>query len=130
MQDLQKHELNINVECNLRITDFLDVIFDLRTGNYSQYRKVNNELLYIHKQPNRPSSITKQIPAMISKRISNILCEKERFDKASPDYNNALKSSGFNKNIKFTPRPPKRRKRSRNILWFYPSFSFQSEDQH
>ena len=60
---------------------------------------------------------------MISKRISNISCDKECFDKAAPVYNNALKNSGFNENIKFTPRPPKRRKRSRNILWFNPPFS-------
>ena len=119
----KNHGLNITVECNLRITDFLDVTFDLQTGKYYRYRKVNSELLYIHKQSNQPPSITKQIPAMISKRISNISCDKESFDKAAPDYNNALKNSGFNENIKFTPRPPKRRKRCRNILWFNPPFS-------
>ena len=60
---------------------------------------------------------------MISKRISNISCDKGCFDKAAPDYNNALKNSGFNEDIKLTPQPPKRRKRSRNILWFNPPFS-------
>ena len=60
---------------------------------------------------------------MISKIISNISCDKESFDKAAPDYNNALKNSGFNENIKSTPWPPKRTKRSRNILWFNPPFS-------
>ena len=30
----KKHGLNITVECNLRITKFLDVTFDLRTGKY------------------------------------------------------------------------------------------------
>ena len=34
-----------------------------------------------------------------------------------------LKNSNFNKNIKPTPGPPKRRKCSRNILWFNPLFS-------
>ena len=119
----KKHGLNITVECNLQITDFLDVIFDLQTGKYYPNRKVNNELLYIHKQSNHPLSITKQIPAMINKRISNISCDKECFDKAAPVYNNALKNSGFNENIKFTARHPKRRKRSRDILWFNPQFS-------
>ena len=119
----KKHGLNITVECNLRITDFLDVTFDLRTGKYYPYRKVNNKLLYIHKQSNHPPSITKQIPAMISKGISNISCDKECFDKAAPVYNNALKNSSFNENIKFTPQPPKRRKYSRNILWFNLPFS-------
>ena len=52
---------------------------------------------------------------MITKRISNISCDKECFYKAAPDYNNALKNSSFNKNVKFTPRPSQRRKRNRNI---------------
>ena len=54
----KNHGLNITVECNLRITDFLDVTFDLRIGKYYPYRKVNSELLYIHKQSNQLSSIT------------------------------------------------------------------------
>ena len=52
----KKHGLNITIECNLRITDFLDV-----TWKFYPYRKVNKELLYIHKQSNHPPSITKQI---------------------------------------------------------------------
>ena len=77
--------------------------------SYYQCRKVNSELLYIHKQSNHPPYIIKQIPAMINK--------------TAPDYSNARKKNGFNENIKFTPRPRKRRKRSRNILWFNLSFS-------
>ena len=119
----KKHGLNIIVECNVRITDFLDVTFDLRNGKNYPCSKVNKKLLYIHKQSNHPPSIIKQISAIISKKISNILCNKECFDKATPVYNNALKNSGFNENIKFTPHSPKRIKRSRNILRFNPSFS-------
>ena len=44
-----QHGLNVTVECNLRITDFLDITFDLRTKKYCPYRKVKNELIYIHK---------------------------------------------------------------------------------
>ena len=60
---------------------------------------------------------------MITKRISNISCDKECFDKASPDYNNALKSTSFNENIKFPSKPIQGRKRSKIILWFNPPFS-------
>ena len=84
-------------ECNLQITDFLDVTFDLRTDKYYPYRKDNNQLLYINKQSNHPPTIIKQIPSMVSGRISDISCNKEYFDKAAPAYNNALKFSGFNK---------------------------------
>ena len=119
----KQHWLNTTGTCNLRITDFLNVTFDLRTGKYYPYRQVKNELLYTHKQSNHPPSTAKQITTMISKKISKISCDKECFDKAAPDYNIALKNNRFNKNIKFTPRPPQRRKRSRNILWFHPPFS-------
>ena len=108
----KKHGLNITIECNLRITNFLDVGFDLRIRRYYPYTKTNGE--FIHKKSNDPTFITKKIPAIISKRISNISCDKESFDKAAPEYNNALKNSGLNGNIKFTPPPPKRRKRSIN----------------
>ena len=84
-------------ECNLQITDFLDVTFDLRTDKYYPYRKDNNQLLYINKQSNHPPTIIKQIPSMVSRRISDISFNKEYFDKAAPAYNNALKFSGFNK---------------------------------
>ena len=30
----KENRLNITVECNLTITDFLDVIFDLKSGTY------------------------------------------------------------------------------------------------
>ena len=48
----KKLGLNITVKWNLQIANFLDVTFNLRTGKYYPCRKVNNELLYIHKQSN------------------------------------------------------------------------------
>ena len=85
--------LNITVECNLALTDFLDVTFDLKSGTYYPYRKQNNEILYIHKQSNHPPSIIKQIPSMISKRVSDISCDSDHFNKTAPDYNTALKKA-------------------------------------
>ena len=116
--------LSITVECNLQITDFLDVTFDLRTDKYYPYRKDNNQLLYINKQSNHPPTIIKQIPSMVRKKISDISCTKECFNKAAPAYNNALKFSGFNENIQFTLTPPQpRTNRNRTIIWFNPSYS-------
>ena len=112
----QQHWLDVTIECNLQMTNFLDIVFDLQTGRLV---KVNNELLYFHKQSNHPSSITKQIPDIISKRLSNVTCDKECFDNTAPNHRT---HSGFNKNIKSTPQPQKR-KRSRSILWFNPPFS-------
>ena len=41
---------------------------------------------------------------MISKRVSDISCDTDHFNKAAPDYKTALKTSGFNENIKYSPR--------------------------
>ena len=87
----KKHGSNITVECKLRITDFLNATADLQTGKYYPFREANNELLCFHKQSNHSSSITKKIPAMISKWIPNISCDKEYFDKTVPVCNKALK---------------------------------------
>ena len=115
--------LSITVECNLQVRDFLDVTFDLRSDKYYPCRKDNNQPLSINKQSNHPQTITKQIPLMVSRRISDISCNKEYFDKAAPAYNNALKLSGFNETIEFTSTPPPRRKPNRKMIWFNPPYS-------
>ena len=99
IQVFESNGLNITVECNLIVTDCLDVTFDLKSGTYYPYRKPNNELMYINKHSNHPPSTIKQIPSMISKRISENSCDKIHFDKAAPDYNITLKNSGYNETI-------------------------------
>ena len=115
--------LNITIETNLHITEYLDVTFNLKTGDYYLHRKQNNSLQYIHKQSIHPPSIIKQIPSMISKRLPDISSDKEHFDKTAPIYNEALKGSGFNETLTFSPTSPTRRHRGRNIIWFNLPFS-------
>ena len=119
----KENRLNTTVECNLAITDFLDVTFDLKSGTYYPYRKQDNEILFIHKQSDHPPSIIKQIPSMISKRVSDISCDSDHFNKAAPDYNTALEKSGFNENIKYLPSQLKQRNTKRQIIWFNPAYS-------
>ena len=97
----------MTVECNLKITDFLDVTLDLRTNKHYPYRKENNQLLYIDKPSNHPPTIVKKIPSMVSRRISDVSCDKEYFHKA----------------IQFTSTPPPRRNRNRKNIWFNPPYS-------
>ena len=119
-----KNRLIITVESYLPITNFLDVTIDLKSGTYYPYRKQNNKTLYIHKQSNHPPSTIKQIPSMIiSKRVSDISCDSDHFKNAAPDYNTALKKSGFNENIKYSPCQLKQRNRKREIIWFNLPYS-------
>ena len=65
----KENRLNITVECNLAIIDFLDNTFDLKSGTYYPYRKQNCEILYMFKQLNHLPFIIKQIPSMTRKRV-------------------------------------------------------------
>ena len=45
---------------------------------------------------------------MISNQIFEKSSDKNHFDKAAPDYNIAVKNSGFNENVTYIPSHPKR----------------------
>ena len=119
--------LKITIDTNLHQVNFLDVTFDLSSSKYFPYRKDNDNLLYINKDSNHPPSIIKNIPSMIEKRLSDLSCNEEEFDKAKPIYNKALSESGFPQQIKYNESLPTRRNRRRNILWFNPPFNIQTE---
>jgi len=118
------HGLNITIESNLVATEFLDIMLDLKNKKYYPYRKPNSEPQYIHVQSNHPPNIIKQIPAMISKRLSNNSCNQSEFEKAAPAYNKALADSGYGEKLTFaTQTNTKKRTRTRNKIWFNPPFS-------
>ena len=127
----QVRGLRITSKGNLSRTDFLDLCFDLNEEAYIPYRKPNNTRLYIHAQSNHPPIIKKHLPQMIGQRISDLSCDKAAFEKAAPEYNQALQKSGFKHTIMYKPlqSSPHRsnnnnkKKRKRNIIWFNPPFS-------
>ena len=74
--------LSITIETNLIETDFLDFTFKLATKKYFPFRKANNTQVYINSFSNYPPTIIKQLPKMINKRILDLSCNKEEFEKA------------------------------------------------
>ena len=58
--------LSITIETNLIETDLLDVTFNLLTGKYFPFRKVNNKPLYINAKSNHPLTIKQELPKMIN----------------------------------------------------------------
>ena len=115
--------LNFEIEGPMAKTDFLDLSLDLSKNIYGPYRKDNNEIKYIHKDSNHPKSITRQIPTMIGKRLSNRSINKEEFEKISGKYNEALKKSGYKEQIKYEPvKQINPKKRKRKIILFNPPF--------
>lgn len=124
--------LDIVIQCNMKIVDYLDVTLNLNDSTYKPYHKPDNELNYVHKDSNHPPNIIKQIPIAIETRLSNLSSNETIFNQATPYYEEALKRSGYHHIFKYNPqlnlniennqnRTNKNRKR--NILWFNPPFN-------
>ena len=65
--------LSLDIECNQKIVNYLDVTLNLENGTYRPFRKPNESTTYIHAKSNHPSNIIKQLPISIEKRIFNLL---------------------------------------------------------
>ena len=68
------------------------------------------------------------MPKSINKRLSAISSTKEEFDLFKPDYQKALDDGGHTTTLNFEDptqqqQKPKKRNRSRNIIWFNPPWN-------
>ena len=119
------HELNITVETNIRKTDFLDIFLDLESDIYKPYRKPNETPLYINVNSNHPKSIIKQLPNMVSNRISNLSSSAQIFIEENQIYQASLQAAGYKEKLHFQPKVSQKvpKNRKRKILWFNPPFS-------
>ena len=78
--------LNITIEANKKVVNFLDATLNLNNGSFSPYTKPNANLLYVHSESNHPPTVTRNIPARINRRLSSISSDKQGFDQAAPPY--------------------------------------------
>ena len=83
------------------------------------YKKPNEKLLYTNKSSNHPPQIIMQLPKIISDRLSRNSSNKEVFNTAKRDYEEALKRSGYsNISLAFHQSSTShvKRQRHRNIV--------------
>ena len=79
-------------------------------------------MLYIHSSRNHPPQIIKQLPDSISERLSKNSSNWKIFTTAKIGYEDALKKSGYNVDLKYTNNKSEKPKTwTRNIIWFNPS---------
>ena len=86
MKLFKEYQLNLDIKCNLKIVDNLDISFDMNTGIYKPINKPNNKPLYINASSNHLPPVLKQIPKPISKRITANSHNQEIFRKSAPFY--------------------------------------------
>ena len=78
------------------------------------------------KSSNHTPQIIKQLPKIISDRLSKIFSNEDIFDESKGEYEDVLKQSGSNNiNLKYQALITfnTKQKRRRNIIWFNPPFS-------
>ena len=92
------HGLNITIQTNMKIVNYLDGTFDLTNGNCCPYRKPNDHPQYINTKSNHPPNIIKQIPASINRRISDNSSNEDAFNKAKPRLQLSFESQRLNGN--------------------------------
>ena len=128
-KDFQKifreNGLNIVIKCNLNIFDYLDVTLNLLNSTYKPFSKRINDINYIHKESNHPSSIIKQIPS-IESRLSSLYSNEKVFNESTPIYQEVLKKSGYDYKLKYqksTSTTNSKQQQKRNIILFNPLYS-------
>ena len=52
-------KINLVIQCNMKIVNYLDVSLNLNNSNYKPLHKPDNEILYIYKDSNHPLNILK-----------------------------------------------------------------------
>ena len=70
------NDLQIEIKCNQKIVDYLDVTLNLNNGSYKPYRKPNDELSYINAKSNHPPNIIKQLPISVESRLRELSSSK------------------------------------------------------
>ena len=97
----KEESLTITIDTNLIETNFLDVTFNLGTGKFFPFRKSNNISLYINVKSKHPSTIIKDLPKMINERLSELLCNKDKFDETKLLYKKSLQESGYKTSMSY-----------------------------
>ena len=60
---------------------------------------------------------------MINRRISDLSCNEEEFNKAKDQYEASLIDSGYKPDLKFDANRAPRRNRNRKVIWFNPPYN-------
>ena len=78
----------------MKVVNYWDVNFNLNHGTYKPYTEPNNEIKYIHKNPNHPPGVIWEIPLSIESRLSTLSFNEKIIQEAVPPCRKALLNSG------------------------------------
>ena len=116
--------LQLIMECNLKVVNYLEVALGLNDGSYRSYRKPNDETHYshIHRSPTvykQATSTVHQNALITFTIIKRYIYERETY------YEQRLTACGYNKKLTYQQQRENienirniGENRKRNIIWF------------
>ena len=120
-QNILKNKCSdIIINSNMKIVNYLDITLNLNDGSYRPYKKSTEETNYIHVNCDHPSSILKQLPMSIEKRLSSSSPSKEIFKENAPYYEQDLSNCGYKEKLNYhdptSPNLITKRKRQKQFM--------------
>ena len=86
--------------------------------------KNNNIPTYININSNHPHTIKKQLPKMISNRLSCLSSNERIFHSSIAPYQDGLTKAGYDEKLEYIkPKESKKRRRCKKVIWFNPPYS-------
>ena len=79
----KEKDLDIIVQCNLKITNYLDITLNSNDVLYHPYRKHKEETNYIYVNSDHPTSVIREIPRSIEKKPSILSSSKNIFQEST-----------------------------------------------
>ena len=126
----RENGLEITVDANKKIVQFLDVELNLEDESFKPYIKENDIPLYVNANSNHPKTITKNIPKSVNRRLSALSSSEAIFREVAPLYQAALDKAGYKFKLRYEPRVnndggnrSRRARKRHDIIWFNPPFS-------
>ena len=92
----KEYDVDIDIESNLKIVEYLDITLNLNNGIVAPFKKANHIPSYINTASNHPRQIYKNISKGIATRLSNNSSNKNIFEQNIDEYQQALRKSGYN----------------------------------
>ena len=120
----------LEIQTNLKITDYLDITLNLYNETVYPFRKQNQNPHYVNMGCNHPTEVFKHIPNGTEHRLSTNSSNIDIFEQSKQDYEKALKDSGYNIKLSYKNSTEistiyKRKNRPRRILWFTPQYNME-----
>ena len=93
--------LDIIINCNIKIVNYLDVTLSLKDGSYRPYKKLNDEINYIHVNSDHPPIHFKTTSSVNRKTVIIFIIIYINFRRSWAIYEQCLSNCRYKENLNY-----------------------------